>query len=73
MPEQKCYRCGGTTFAAGALYGPRRLSFRPEGAKFLTLETGDIMTKVSMCRTCGLIEMIGDVNKLKRLLEDETP
>ncbi len=66
----KCMRCGSEALAPGALYGPRRLSFRPEGAKFLTLETGEIMTKSTMCRQCGLIEFIGDVSKLKRLTEE---
>ena len=54
-------------FVAGALQGARRASFRPEGAKFLTLETGDVQTKATMCRECGLIEITGDVNKLRRL------
>lgn len=67
MPASKCVRCGSDLVAAGALYGPRRLSFRPEGTKFLTLETGDVMTKVAMCRECGAIEITGDVEKLRRL------
>jgi ribosomal protein S27AE len=67
MPTWKCVRCGSEFVAAGALYGPARLSFRPEGTKFMTLETGDVMTKVQMCRECGLMEITGDVEKLKRL------
>lgn len=70
MPVQKCARCGSEWLAAGALYGPRRMSFRPEGTKFLTLETGEVMTKATMCRTCGLIEFTGDVDKLRRLTTD---
>lgn len=46
------------------------MSFRPEGTKFLTLETGDVMTKATMCRECGLIEIIGDVGKLRRLTSE---
>jgi hypothetical protein len=46
------------------------LSFRPEGTKFLTLETGDVMTKVTMCRECGFIEIVGDVGKLRRLTSE---
>ncbi len=53
--------------AGGALYSPVRLSFRPQDAKFMTLSTGDVMTKALMCRDCGLIEITGDVNKLRRL------
>ena len=56
--------------ATGALYSAVRTSFRPQESKFLTLETGDVMTKAMMCRTCGVIEIIGDVNKLKRLTSE---
>ena len=70
MPIDKCVRCGSEMVAAGALYGPRRMSFRPEGTKFLTLETGDVMTKAIMCRECGAIELMGDVGKLQRLTSD---
>jgi hypothetical protein len=70
METTKCVRCGSEMLAAGALYGPRRMSFRPEGTKFLTLETGDVMTKASMCRECGLIEITGDVEKLQRLTSE---
>ncbi len=72
MPTTKCLRCGSESTAAGAVYGPRRMSFRPEGSKFLTLETGDVMTRATMCRECGFIEMTGDVGKLHRLTADST-
>ena len=73
MLMPKCVKCGSELIAAGALHGPRRLSFRPEGTKFLTLETGDVMTKATMCRKCGLIEITGDVRKLDRLTSAEGP
>ena len=60
-----CYRCGGETISVGALFSAVRTSFRPMDSKFL--ETGDVMTKATMCRSCGVIEIIGDVNKLRRL------
>ena len=59
--------------ATGALYSPVRTSFRPQESKFLTLETGDVMTKATMCRGCGLVEITGDVNKLRRLTSDPEP
>jgi hypothetical protein len=62
-----CYRCGGEMLSAGALYSAVRTSFRPQESKFLTLESGGVMTKATMCRGCGLVEIIGDVNKLRRL------
>ena len=57
----------------GALYSAVRTSFRPQDSKFLTLESGDVMTKATMCRSCGVIEIIGDVNKLRRLTSDPEP
>ena len=59
--------------AAGALYSAVRTAFRPQESKFLTLETGDVMTKATMCRNCGIIEILGDVNKLRRLTSDPEP
>ncbi len=69
----KCLRCGGETMAAGALYSPVRTSFRPQDSKFMTLQTGDVLTKAMMCRQCGHIEIIGDVNKLRRLTSEPEP
>jgi hypothetical protein len=62
-----CTRCGAEMCDAGALYAAVRLTFRPQEARFMTLQTGDVMTKAVMCRGCGLVEIIGDVNKLRRL------
>ena len=39
----------------------------------MTLETGDVMTKATMCRGCGLVEITGDVNKLRRLTSEPEP
>ena len=69
-----CYRCGSeTTAAPGALFSGIRTSFRPQESKFLTMETGDVMTKATMCRGCGVIEIFGDVNKLRRLISEPEP
>ena len=65
-----CARCGGDSFAPGAMISAVRTSFRPQDSKFLTLETGDVMTKAMMCRSCGVIEIVGDVNKLRRLTSE---
>jgi hypothetical protein len=65
-----CGRCGGEMTGSGALYSAVRLSFRPSETKFMTLQTGDVMTKAVMCRDCGLIEIIGDVDKLRHLTAD---
>lgn len=63
-----CGKCGGGQVAAGALYSAVRMAFRPNDAKFLTLQTGDVMTKAMMCRDCGTVEIVGDIMKLRRLL-----
>jgi hypothetical protein len=55
---------------SGALYSAVRMSFRPQDAKFMTLQTGDVMTKAIMCRGCGTIEIVGDINKLRRLTSE---
>ena len=65
-----CYRCGSDMLSTGALFSGIRTSFRPQESKFLTLETGDVMTKATMCRNCGVVEIVGDVNKLKRLTSE---
>ena len=65
-----CTRCGAEMTGAGALYAAVRLSFRPQESKFMTLQTGDVMTKAVMCRECGVIEIVGDVNKLRRLTSE---
>ena len=65
-----CHRCGGETVSGGALYSPVRTSFRPMDSRFLTMQTGDVMTKATMCRDCGVIELTGDVSKLRRLTSD---
>jgi len=59
--------------STGALYSAVRTSFRPQDSRFLTMETGDVMTKATMCRGCGLVEIVGDVSKLRRLTGDLEP
>jgi hypothetical protein len=55
------------------MYSAVRMTFRPTDAKFLTLETGDVMTKAMMCHDCGTIEIVGDIAKLRRLLGEAVP
>jgi len=53
MPNVKCLRCGSELLADGALYGPSRLALRPDDTRFLTMESGHVMTKATMCRECA--------------------
>jgi ribosomal protein S27AE len=68
MPNVKCLRCGSELLADGALYGPSRLALRPDDTRFLTMESGHVMTKATMCRECGFVEIVGDVHNLRRLI-----
>lgn len=72
-PTRMCGRCGGEMSASGVLYSAVRLSFRPQDSRFMTFETGDVMTKAIMCRDCGLIEIVGDIAKLRRLTSGGAP
>jgi hypothetical protein len=71
--SRRCGRCGTDMVDCGALYSAVRMSFRPQDARFMTLQTGDVMTKAIMCRGCGLIEIVGDVSKLRRLTGGTAP
>jgi hypothetical protein len=66
-------RCGSELIADSALYGPGRLALRPDDTRFLTMESGHVMTKATMCRECGLVEIVGDVQKLRRLTGHAVP
>jgi hypothetical protein len=69
-----CLRCNnGETIVLGALYSGMRTSFRPQESKFLTLETGDVMTKAMMCRVCGGGGDYRRRKQLRRLTSDPGP
>ena len=68
MPIVECPSCGNDQLIQGGLHSPMRTSFRPQNAKFLTFDTGDVMLKAVMCSECGAISLIGDTRKLKRLV-----
>ena len=73
MPTARCLRCDSDQLAEGGLYGPGRMALRPEGARFLTLEMGHVMTKATICRICGFVAITGDVQKLRRLTATTEP
>lgn len=69
--DTKCPKCDSEGFEIGVLQGFRAAAFLPKSTKFLSLETSEIPTSARMCRNCGLIEIIGDVEKLTRLSRKE--
>lgn len=68
MAYAHCPSCQVGQLVAGTIRSSGLAHFRPHFAKFLSFQTADIKVRAMMCSTCGLISMIGDVEKL-RLLE----
>ena len=69
MSEQgECTRCGAGDFEEGALQSAGSVSFRPKGAKFLTLSPGNVSVSGRICMQCGLIELTADVAKVASLV-----
>lgn len=71
--EKKCLRCGSPRLEPGLLQGPNSVCFRPENAKFMTLQTGDVSVGASICLDCGLIELSGDFQKAESLTDRTKP
>jgi hypothetical protein len=65
-----CYRCGGDVLATGLLIAPARSPLPAQATKCRTLATGDVVTTATMCRGCGAIQIVGDVDNSKRLASD---
>ena len=70
MTNAHCPCCQSGRSVRGTLRSSGIVHFRLDFdfAKFLTFHTADIKVRAMMCSGCGLISMIGDVEKL-RLLE----
>ena len=73
--DARCRRCGENGWTTGllrtALGGS--VQFRPDHARFATLETGNVDVRARMCTVCGAVDLIGDVEKLERLLGESAP
>jgi hypothetical protein len=69
MGEHRCLRCGSDRLEPGGIQSTGALSFRPENAKFVTLQTADIRVKANMCRQCGTIALVGDPAKVRSLTD----
>jgi hypothetical protein len=62
-------RCGSQNFAAGKAQSSGRVYFRPDKVKFFALKTADLAVKGLMCLDCGNIELVGDIEKARSLVE----
>ena len=69
--ENKCSRCGETEFEEGAVQSAGTISFRPKGAKFLTMSPGNVKVSARVCMNCGLIELNGDIQEIKSLIRNK--
>jgi hypothetical protein len=65
--SETCHRCGGDVLATGLLIAPAPTSAQPRDTRGLTLPTRDIVTKATMCRSCGAFQIIGDRDSRTRL------
>lgn len=64
-----CRRCGGTRLETGHLRERVATSFQPDkNVPFLSLRT-TVPVSAAMCRDCGLVELTGDVDVARQLLE----
>ena len=67
--KEKCVKCGSERLTPGKLQSSGLVGFRPDKAKFFTSKTADTKVKATICLECGFIEMIGDVEKLNKLVQ----
>lgn len=66
--SETCHRCGGDVLATGLLIAPAPTSAQPRNiTRGLTLPTGDLVTKATMCRRCGAFQIIGRLDSQTRL------
>ena len=63
--EMKCLKCGSVSLESGAL---NTAYFQPDNTKFLTLNP-NVRIRATICMDCGYIELNGDLNKAKDLME----
>ncbi len=69
MSQDTCPRCGEADLVGGHMESTGAVRFRPNGVKFLTFHTGDIDLHAEMCHSCGLVTLVGDVQKLHSIAE----
>ena len=67
MATQKCLKCGSENTITGKIGTTGGFHFRPDDTKTMSLSTGDVAVSSSLCLDCGLIELMGDIEKAKRL------
>lgn len=64
-----CPRCAADDLVEGALQSTGTMHFRPVGVPFLTFRTADVAIRACMCPGCGTVTLLGDVEKLRLILQ----
>ena len=64
----KCIRCGGTNFSTGWVQSTGKMYFRPDKTKFFAPRTADLAVNGRMCMECGFLELVGDLQKAKAIV-----
>lgn len=62
-----CPNCASTSLVFGGCHSTGNIYFRPFNVPFLTFRTADIAIKAGMCRACGTVSLVGDLEKLRAL------
>ena len=68
--ERQCPSCGSDRLEPGTIQGAGRVYFKPENAKFLSLQTSDVTMTANICLECGVIVLVGDLGKAKKLVDE---
>ncbi len=69
MTERQCPSCGSTSLEPGHVQSTGAIYFRPDNTRFLTLKTADVRLHANLCTECGVVTLVGNVEKARRLTE----
>ena len=67
-----CIRCKSSNIEEGKFYTNMGFSFIPNNKKFLSLVNPRVSIRVFMCLNCGHIELIGDIEKARKIVPNIT-
>ena len=69
--EGTCHRCGGSSLESGKVQSTGRIHFHFENARFLATHPGYVSIFSTMCMDCGIIDMVGEVSKARKITGQE--
>ena len=69
--ENTCSRCGGSSVESGKVQSTGRIHFHFENARFLAPHPGYVSIFSTMCLDCGTIDLIGEVDKARKITGQE--